>query len=603
MTEVLFHVVFSGSVAEGQDRATVRARLVELFGSPAKVDALFSGDRVLVKRYVREADARRYERAFAAAGAPCELVPVEVETGPGGGGGKRTLTYGSPAARPRRTTPVYGSPVFADDEAGLAEARRPAAVTTAEEVPAPYLPVTAPAPPLPAGPPPAAPLAPPPPAAPPTAAGADAGVTLRSLDDESRPGGPIPDLDLPAAPGGGAAVGVGVAAVLVSPAIARHVESPFESGWLIPESDRRVQGRADGPGREGGVEVGAAAGLAANALDTAGDDPLRSFHRVALAAPIDDAAPAAALALERRADDALPSLDLRGLSNVDLALPRLVRDPDTGKVLATPPGHPERPGRLAGARAAGAPHPGSEAAGASPWAPATAVPVLRQELEGAALDGFTPEMVAALERSRFGLTVTAVSFFAGAALLGCGGLGSLITLNGLGFVAAIGAGACCLFGGLRLWSALQALTEAVRGSAVAAARALEEQARFFRLWGIVQAASLALVVLALLVGLATGAAAGRLGGRGRETAPAPTIVGYGQRATADGFESRFTLADGTRRAVRCDRDPQTGFRCGCWLGAVQGATFDTRAEPTTASAATELAREGCDWELVLDLDR
>jgi|GEM_PF-5171071 len=599
MTEVLFHVVFSGLTVEGQDREVVRARLVELFGSPAKVDALFTGDRVLVKRYVREADARRYEQAFAAAGAACELVPVEVETAPGAGGaGKRTLTYGSPAARPRRTTPVYGSPVFADDEAGLTEAHRPAVAPTAGAAPAPRMPVAPPDPPRPGAPPSVAASA-----LPPTDSGQQSHVTLGSPAREPRPGGPIPDLDLPSVPGGGAAVGVGVAAALVSPAIARHVESPFESGWLIPEPDRNVQERAGGTGRAGNVEIGAADDLAAIALDADGDDPLRSFHRVALAAPIDDAAPAAAGARGQAGDDALPSLDRRGSSDVDLALPRLLRDPDTGRVLATPPRRPERPGRRAAPRAPGAARAGSEAAGASPSAPATAVPVLRRELEGAALDGLTAEMVAALERSRFGLTVTAVSLFAGAALLGCGGFGSLVTLNGLGFVAAVGAGACCLFGGVRLWSALQALTEAVGGSAAAAARALEEQARFFRLWGIVQAASLALVVLGLLVGLATGAAAGLLGGRGRGTPPAATIAGYGQRATAAGFELRFTLTDGTRRAVRCDRDPQVGFRCGCWLGAVQGATFDTRAEPTTASAATELAREGCDWELVLDLDR
>ncbi len=451
-TETLYHVVFSGSAAAGREREEVRARLVELFGSPAKVDALFAGGRVLVKRYVREEDARRYQRAFAAAGAPCELVPVELQAGPAAGGlGKRTIAYGSPAARPRRSTPVYGSPVFADDEAGLA-----------------------------------------------------AGAERRSAPP---PASAIPDLYLPPAPRdplppAAVAAGTAAAAALVSPAVARHLESPFESAWFVPEPRPGAPAPLQNPDASRGAEIGSPDAVTASTADGDQEDGLPSFHRVALAASIDDAARLEA------ADAALPSLDLRGTSTVDLALPRLTRDPDTGRVVATPPTRPERPGRFAGPgapRVLGQPRP----VGAEPGAPAVAVPVLRGELRGDALDSFTPTMLAALERSRLGLTVIAVSLFAGAALLACGGFGSLLTLNVLGFVGAVGAGAFFLVGGLRLWSALQALTEAVGGgSAAAAVRSLEEQARFFRLWGILQALGLALGLLALVAGLLVGAAAG-----------------------------------------------------------------------------------------------
>lgn len=120
-----YHVVFAGTLEPGHEPDDVRQKLIDRFGSPAKVNALFVGGRVLVKRCVNQADARRYQRAFAAAGARCDLVEATPEADVEGS--KRTLAYGSPAPSPRHPTPRYGSPVFADGEGELDEAPENAA--------------------------------------------------------------------------------------------------------------------------------------------------------------------------------------------------------------------------------------------------------------------------------------------------------------------------------------------------------------------------------------------------------------------------------------------------------------------------------------------
>lgn len=78
-----FNVVFRGELTGDQSLDTVKRNLAALFKMPAqRVDALFSGRPVVVKRGVDEDTARRFEGAFRKVGAVCELQPVGGPSGP-----------------------------------------------------------------------------------------------------------------------------------------------------------------------------------------------------------------------------------------------------------------------------------------------------------------------------------------------------------------------------------------------------------------------------------------------------------------------------------------------------------------------------------------
>ena len=76
-----FRLVFSGEVAEGQHQAVVKKRLgavLKLEGE--KLDVLFSGKPVVVKKATDEKNAARYQAAFQKAGARLRVLPVEDES-------------------------------------------------------------------------------------------------------------------------------------------------------------------------------------------------------------------------------------------------------------------------------------------------------------------------------------------------------------------------------------------------------------------------------------------------------------------------------------------------------------------------------------------
>jgi hypothetical protein len=80
MADATFQVVFEGRLAEGADRAQVKANVARLFKiDVAKVEPLFSGRRAVVKRRLDEATANRYRDAFEQAGAIVKLVPEGAE--------------------------------------------------------------------------------------------------------------------------------------------------------------------------------------------------------------------------------------------------------------------------------------------------------------------------------------------------------------------------------------------------------------------------------------------------------------------------------------------------------------------------------------------
>jgi hypothetical protein len=79
-----YRLVFSGEVAEGQHPAVVRKRLQAILKlGDERMELLFSGKAVVIKRAVDETQAARFQQAFDKAGAALRVVPLQrVEQAP-----------------------------------------------------------------------------------------------------------------------------------------------------------------------------------------------------------------------------------------------------------------------------------------------------------------------------------------------------------------------------------------------------------------------------------------------------------------------------------------------------------------------------------------
>lgn len=101
MPENLFDIVFRGDLMPGHQLSDVKMRLAQLFKIDiARVEPLFSGAAVALKRNVDEATAHKYQTVLRKAGANVELRRVQEQ-------------QGSAAARPA-TRGLSLAPVGAD---------------------------------------------------------------------------------------------------------------------------------------------------------------------------------------------------------------------------------------------------------------------------------------------------------------------------------------------------------------------------------------------------------------------------------------------------------------------------------------------------------
>lgn len=74
----MFDVVFRGDIVMGHNLPDVKLRLQQLFKTDtAKIDALFSGRPVPLKKNLDEVSAKKYQVALTRAGAEVSLVPSE----------------------------------------------------------------------------------------------------------------------------------------------------------------------------------------------------------------------------------------------------------------------------------------------------------------------------------------------------------------------------------------------------------------------------------------------------------------------------------------------------------------------------------------------
>ncbi|MBD7978180.1 MULTISPECIES: hypothetical protein [Pseudomonas] len=75
-----YEVAFAGRLQPGVDPARVRANLAQLFqADESRIEALFSGRRVVIKNNLDEVAAEKYRAALARAGAVAEVCPQDAE--------------------------------------------------------------------------------------------------------------------------------------------------------------------------------------------------------------------------------------------------------------------------------------------------------------------------------------------------------------------------------------------------------------------------------------------------------------------------------------------------------------------------------------------
>ena len=75
MTEQQFHVIFRGTLVKGASQDQVKNNLAKLFkAEPAKLDHLFAGKPVIIKKGLDRAGADKYEAVLRRAGAIVEIV-------------------------------------------------------------------------------------------------------------------------------------------------------------------------------------------------------------------------------------------------------------------------------------------------------------------------------------------------------------------------------------------------------------------------------------------------------------------------------------------------------------------------------------------------
>jgi len=115
-------VVFKGKLVEGADPAQVRVNLAKLLKADAKrIEAMFSGKTVVVKKSVDEDTAKHYIAVLAKAGAVAAIVDTMAKTQ------AASKPAAAEAAKPEQNAPAAAQPV--------APARAPAAVDETSRTP------------------------------------------------------------------------------------------------------------------------------------------------------------------------------------------------------------------------------------------------------------------------------------------------------------------------------------------------------------------------------------------------------------------------------------------------------------------------------------
>jgi hypothetical protein len=102
-----YEVAFAGRLQPGVDPARVRANLAQLFqADESRIEALFSGRRVVIKNNLDEVAAEKYRAALARAGAVAEVCPQDAKLAREVSASAGQLgPVAAPAERSRQVTP------------------------------------------------------------------------------------------------------------------------------------------------------------------------------------------------------------------------------------------------------------------------------------------------------------------------------------------------------------------------------------------------------------------------------------------------------------------------------------------------------------------
>lgn len=112
MANQTFDVVFAGRLVEGADPAQVRANLAKAFKTDAaRIDKLFSGERIVIKKGLDANTARNYQVVLAKAGAVAEIVAA----GPAAASPAPAQANAAPASVSAAPTPAPAAPPRAPD--------------------------------------------------------------------------------------------------------------------------------------------------------------------------------------------------------------------------------------------------------------------------------------------------------------------------------------------------------------------------------------------------------------------------------------------------------------------------------------------------------
>ncbi len=75
MDTTLYKVVFEGETHPGHHTAQVKQNFTDLFrAEPPQIERLFSGQPIIVRKNLRQQEARQYEEAITRAGAVCRIL-------------------------------------------------------------------------------------------------------------------------------------------------------------------------------------------------------------------------------------------------------------------------------------------------------------------------------------------------------------------------------------------------------------------------------------------------------------------------------------------------------------------------------------------------
>ena len=107
MSDKTFEVVFNGKLVEGADPAKVKANVAALFKvEVTKVERLFSGATVSIKKGVDEATAKKYQMALHKAGAITGVVNRAAKAAEPAAAPQATARPAAPKATPKPAAPA-----------------------------------------------------------------------------------------------------------------------------------------------------------------------------------------------------------------------------------------------------------------------------------------------------------------------------------------------------------------------------------------------------------------------------------------------------------------------------------------------------------------